>query len=212
MLHPRLQIAEELLEPSEFDCILSVGARRGELERRWADRVAHLDVVDVEAAKDTDPWPENIHFQEADVTKELPFPDESFDKVLYLEVMEHLPRGSEVVAFREIRRVLRPGGLLVMSTPHWHPIGCATDPAYWLRDHRHYRTKHVVGMMSANGFDVRQVLKRGGVREALLVPAFYAADRLGVGKAASEWIHRRIAKEYRREGWYTLFVQARKEG
>ena len=57
----------------------------------------------------------------------LPFPDASFDRVLMTEVLEHL--ADDGAALREVRRVLRAGGRLVMSVPHarypllWDPIG-----------------------------------------------------------------------------------------
>jgi 2-polyprenyl-3-methyl-5-hydroxy-6-metoxy-1,4-benzoquinol methylase len=46
----------------------------------------------------------------------LPFASSSFDAVVMLEVIEHVP--NERAALEEIRRVLRPGGLLFLSTPH----------------------------------------------------------------------------------------------
>ncbi|MGC8873967.1 MAG: class I SAM-dependent methyltransferase [Chloroflexia bacterium] len=47
----------------------------------------------------------------------LPYGDGLFDAVVFAEVMEHLP-GSPLPALEEIRRVLVPGGLLVLSTPN----------------------------------------------------------------------------------------------
>lgn len=47
----------------------------------------------------------------------IPYPDDAFDAVLFSEVIEHLP-GSPLPALEEIRRVLAPGGLLVLSTPN----------------------------------------------------------------------------------------------
>lgn len=49
----------------------------------------------------------------------LPFPDGSFDRVICSEVLEHLPDYAGALA--EMRRVLRPGGLLCISVPRAWP-------------------------------------------------------------------------------------------
>jgi SAM-dependent methyltransferase len=49
----------------------------------------------------------------------MPFADESFDRVIAAEVLEHVP--SDQRAMREIARVLRPGGLLAVTVPAWLP-------------------------------------------------------------------------------------------
>lgn len=46
----------------------------------------------------------------------LPYPDASFDIVTATEVIEHLEHFRRVV--REIHRVLRPGGVCILSTPN----------------------------------------------------------------------------------------------
>lgn len=46
---------------------------------------------------------------------DLPFRDASFDLVLFSEVVEHLPDPGR--ALREIRRVLKPGGCLLLTWP-----------------------------------------------------------------------------------------------
>jgi SAM-dependent methyltransferase len=45
----------------------------------------------------------------------LPFPDGHFDTVLSFQVVEHVPSVANYL--REIRRVLRPGGIFVCATP-----------------------------------------------------------------------------------------------
>ncbi len=48
--------------------------------------------------------------------QDMPLENESFDTVLSAEVLEHVPDPEK--ALREIYRVLKPGGKLVMSIPH----------------------------------------------------------------------------------------------
>ncbi len=46
----------------------------------------------------------------------LPFSDASFDRVVVVDMLEHVP--DELAFVRELARVTRPGGLLVVNTPH----------------------------------------------------------------------------------------------
>lgn len=57
----------------------------------------------------------NIEVLEADITRS-PLPEAEFDLVLCSEVIEHIS-DSPAVLF-ELRRILRPGGRLILSTPH----------------------------------------------------------------------------------------------
>jgi SAM-dependent methyltransferase len=47
----------------------------------------------------------------------LPYPDETFDVVLFCEVIEHLTR-DPTYALAELHRVLKPGGYLLVTTPN----------------------------------------------------------------------------------------------
>lgn len=49
----------------------------------------------------------------------LPFADDSFDKVICSEVLEHIPEYHSVL--KEIRRVLKPGGIFAASVPRFFP-------------------------------------------------------------------------------------------
>ncbi len=59
--------------------------------------------------------PDNVTFVCADAT-DLPFEDNSFDVVTMFDLLEHVPQDDR--AINEARRVLRPGGWLLVSTPH----------------------------------------------------------------------------------------------
>jgi SAM-dependent methyltransferase len=61
-----------------------------------------------------------IHFPFAHVnieTEPLPYTDHSFDVVLMCEVIEHFTH-DPLRALHEIRRVLKPGGILILTTPN----------------------------------------------------------------------------------------------
>jgi SAM-dependent methyltransferase len=53
--------------------------------------------------------------QQGDVSRRLPFDDESFDAVVLKDLLEHVPDPAFTVT--EARRVLRPGGRVFASSP-----------------------------------------------------------------------------------------------
>lgn len=70
---------------------------------------------------------DGVTLRVGDATR-LNFSDASFDKILCSEVIEHIPDALQ--ALKEIRRVLKRGGALVLSTPNkssWYGI-----ERYWL--------------------------------------------------------------------------------
>ena len=57
----------------------------------------------------------NLSFQQGSALK-LSFPDDSFDVVVSFETVEHLIEQEEMIS--EIGRVLRPGGVFIISSPN----------------------------------------------------------------------------------------------
>jgi SAM-dependent methyltransferase len=96
----------------------------------------------------------------------LPFRDQSFDAVCLFDVLEHLPKGSEEMALREIWRVLKANGKLYFSTPHASPIHAPLDPV-WSLGHRHYRRTTIRRLMQSAGFTVDRMFVAGGIVECL---------------------------------------------
>ena len=53
----------------------------------------------------------------ADATA-LPYPDGGFDAAVSVSVIEHIRGNGDTTAMRELARVLRPGGTLVLTFPY----------------------------------------------------------------------------------------------
>ena len=89
-----------------------------------------LDFARAQAGRLNTPNAEFVHY----AGRNLPFEDASFDCVVCVDVVEHLPTPGHFVA--EFRRVLKPGGQLLLSFgPPWnHPHGkhmWAKLPGWW---------------------------------------------------------------------------------
>lgn len=67
------------------------------------------------------PYDIPLHLQNGDV-RHMPYPDEFFDTVLLISILEHLPPDDLHQAFREIYRVLKPGGQMVYGVPVERPF------------------------------------------------------------------------------------------
>ncbi len=84
---------------------------------------------------------------------ELPFPSNYFDIITALDVIEHLD--DDHAALMELKRVLRPGGLLIVSVPAYKALW-----TYWddiLGHRRRYTTGMMRGAMEEAGLRVRKV-------------------------------------------------------
>ena len=96
--------------------VLEVGGGQGGLTALLYPR-AHITNLDfnpdfARAAVNRTPL---MRFLGGDATR-LPFADSSFDAVTMFDVLEHIP--DHALAAAEARRVLRPGGVIMVSTPH----------------------------------------------------------------------------------------------
>jgi SAM-dependent methyltransferase len=142
----------------------------------------------------------------------LPFAQRLFDVVALLDVIEHLPRGTEARAVREAARALLPSGRLVLSTPaRWLP-GTLLDPAFWLIDHRHYRLDSLLSLVRGAGLEPVFTDTRGGWAQVAGLPLLYVTERLKMSLPRSGRLRSWAVREYGRPGRYSHFVVARKPG
>ena len=99
----------------------------------------------------------------------FPYDDDSFDVVLFCEIIEHLLT-DPVHALTEIKRVLKPGGDLVLTTPNVARLENARkiiagenvyDPysghGPYGRHNREYTQEDLFSLLVANGFAVRTI-------------------------------------------------------
>lgn len=130
----RCETVLEFLDAGPGDHVLDCGSGYG-FYLRLVPALTGADVtgVDVDADRVTysrerlgdDP---RVHLVHASV-EELPFPDGAFTHVICSEVLEHLP--DDGAALRELHRVLRPGGRLIVTVPSRdYPL--AWDPPNFL--------------------------------------------------------------------------------
>lgn len=125
----------------------------------------------------------------------LPIKMESFKKCFFLETLEHLPINTELFALKEINRILKQKGILILTTPHDTWIHTYLDPAYWLQGHRHYKKQRVFDFLIKAGFQVEHISVRGGCLHLLKSLYYYLITKI-LGIAAPSWLLKKADKEY----------------
>lgn len=121
---PEYRRCFQLLELKVTDHVLDIGCGSGGpalfLARETGCRVTGVDLHEAgiragqALARDAG-MQDTVHFRLADVRQPLPFPDDTFDALVCMDVMCHLPDRSRI--FGEWHRILRPGGRALFTDP-----------------------------------------------------------------------------------------------
>lgn len=118
---------------------------------------------------------------------ELPFPDQSFDLICALDIIEHVEDDTGAVA--ELARVAAPGATVLLSVP--------LHPEYWspfdelVGHYRRYPPEQLDALLSAHGLTVEQSAVFG------MKPKSSRLNRLGLWflkrqRAMALWTYNRI--------------------
>lgn len=143
------------------DRVLDIGCGTGYFSRRAARAVAPggqvtgIDPSEPVIDYATSHAPANCTFQVAGA-QALPHPDASFDVVISSLAMHHLPATDRPAALAEMRRVLRPGGRLLIAEYRPPHNGFLHSLAGALCGHamQHHAITDVAGLITEAGFDV----------------------------------------------------------
>jgi ubiquinone/menaquinone biosynthesis C-methylase UbiE len=128
----RRGLVRKALGATPGDAILDVGCGPGFFELELLDEVGpEGSIVGIDAsgasiavARSRSAGHDNVAFHEADAT-ELPLGDAEFDRAFSVQVLEYVPDVDAALA--ELRRVLRPGGRVLVWDVDWATVSMRTE-------------------------------------------------------------------------------------
>ncbi len=116
----------------------------------------------------------------------LPFDAGTFDVVTCIELVEHLPLDEALSLCVEARRVLKPDGLFVVTTPDYGGLWPALewlvnrlgDVSYEDQHITHFTRKRLAGLLDEAGFDHRRVSRFQFLAPFVAALGWRLADRV----------------------------------
>jgi len=169
--------------------VLDAGTGQGHVAHGLVAMGYEVEAFDIDPSACQHP---DLPVAQGDILGGLPYDDGRFDLVVANEVIEHMENPFR--ATREFHRVLRPGGLLLLTTPNYgniekrlHYLAAGTLP----RPLEHEATEPAPGrahghiaplslnrlhyLLETNGFDVEQVATANPKRKIWLLAPLVGA-------------------------------------
>lgn len=110
------EILRDLLQLNRDQLLLDAGGGTGRVSEQFQNDVHQLILGDYSFSMLREAKKKNPGEQLQISSLELPFPDESFDRILVVDALHHFPAQRQVVV--ELLRVLKTGGRLVIEEPN----------------------------------------------------------------------------------------------
>ena len=162
--------------------VLDFGAGMGQLTLRLRNGGLYRSVTGADLLPRSAAVPADIRWVHGDLNDRLAVPDGSFDVVVAAEVIEHLENPRAMC--REIFRLLRPGGAVVLSTPNnesWRSIVALVVRGHFVAFGDTSYPAHITPLVRQ---DLVHVLAEAGFVE----PSFSFSDVGGIpGMPARTW-------------------------
>lgn len=159
-VHPKHLISKNpwfLKYLEKNDKVLDLGCGNGQDSLKASAVGAKVIGVDKQMVSS----PQNFDFQQADLEKPLDFKSNFFNRVLFLDVLEHLNNRDQIM--KEVKRVLKPKGLLLLSIPNSETNWKRLQRKYGLNsfadsDHKkEYSLKEAKKVCSQAGFKILDI-------------------------------------------------------
>ncbi len=152
---PAIELIKDLKPPLE---VLDLGCGLGEFSLKLRD--LGFEVICVDGSENYVNYVKNLGFQalKSDFNEPLPFKNEQFNIVVCLETIEHIEKAEELV--KEIYRILKPSGYLLISTPNYSFLGVRLkillgktipDEGYHFRFFNYFKLKN---LLKNSGFKI----------------------------------------------------------
>lgn len=151
----RLQMIADLLGDAHFEKALEVGVGSGIFIQEMLTHADHVTGIDIHASYNgvqTMLQQEGVDLNRVELKQgsifEIPYPDETFDAVICISVLEHFedPRPALI----EMRRVIKPGGVFAFGFPARNSITDALFSALGYRSKDIHPASHKTILAAAH--------------------------------------------------------------
>jgi SAM-dependent methyltransferase len=147
----RIDYILNLISPCKEDLVLNIGVSNiPEIEMKIEKKIKECWTLDIDKKKllGASKLLKNTKIINEDFLT-YDFRNKKFDKIVILEVLEHIDNDSE--AIKKIKRLLKIGGRIILSVPSksfWHIF----NPVLYLEHKRHYSKEDIIGKLEREGF------------------------------------------------------------
>lgn len=147
--------------------LLNIGIGNGYLETQFLQKKANFKLHGIDISKRTiDILNKNIigDFKVANITK-IPFSDNLFDYIIALDVLEHLSNNELNIGMKEICRIIKRDGTLILSVP-------INENIFDKKSNRHlieFNKPKLINLLKKHSFEIIQVSELFAFKKLYLI-------------------------------------------